>query len=102
MKSKTKFIILGIILVLLVLFNPSKEDFNKKIHEISTGSSTTYEEIKLFGIDKIYESGYSRDNFYIFSIYKTNGETNSLWTADGYKGKNVTYIGIFKFFIKIN
>jgi ABC-type lipoprotein release transport system permease subunit len=103
MKKRNIIILLILILIVaMVLFNPTKEDFNKKIHEISSDGSITYEEAKLFGADKIYESGYERQNYYLFSIYTTNGSTNKLWTKDGYAGKDITYIGIFRIFIQLN
>jgi hypothetical protein len=101
-KNITTIVLLSIFIIAMVLFNPTKEDFNKKIHEISSDGSTTYEEAKLFGIDKIYESGYERKEFYLFSIYTTNGSTNKLWIKDGYAGKDITYIGIFRIFIRLN
>ena len=84
------------------MLNPTKEDFNRKINEITYGDTHTYEEMKLFGVDKIYESGYERKNFFIFSVYITNGKTNQLWTKEGYKGKNITYVGIGKMFFKVH
>lgn len=99
MKKITILII--IIIAILSFTNPTSEDFNRKIHEISYTGNNTYEEMKIFGIDKIYSSGYKRENYIIFSIYTTNGKTNKLWTKEGYKDKNITYIGIMKNFIKI-
>ena len=82
-KKKTDIIII-IFLILLFLLNPTKEDFNRKINEITYGDTHTYEEMKLFGVDKI------------------NGKTNQLWTKEGYKGKNITYVGIGKMFFKVH
>lgn len=98
-----KVLLFAGLIVAMLLFNPNKEDFNEKIHEISSeGSNISYEQAKLFGVEKVYESGYESQNYYIFSIYKTNGSTNKLWTKEGYAGKDITYIGIFRFFIQIN
>ena len=82
-KKKTDIIII-IFLILLFLLNPTKEDFNRKINEITYGDTHTYEEMKLFG------------------VYITNGKTNQLWTKEGYKGKNITYVGIGKMFFKVH
>ena len=85
--KKIVLIITILLITMSILFNPTKEDFNKKIHKISTGEENTYEQYKMFGIDKIYESGYERKNFYLFSIYKTNGKTNKLWDKEEFKNK---------------
>ena len=106
MKKKKGILLILIIIFLLLaaLFNPTKEDFNKKIHEISSDGTTnvTYEQVKLLGLEKLYESGYERKNYYIFSIYTTNGSTNTMWTKPTFAGKNVKYIGIFRSLIRIN
>lgn len=104
---KLKYIIAFLIILLvfgaLVLMNPTKEDFNKYLYKSSTEnySEDDYESAASLGLTKLLEFGYKRQNFYLFSIYKNNNSYSELLGAKN-KEDDFIYIGILKFFIKIN
>lgn len=103
---KLKYIITFFIILLFFgaffIMNPTKEDFNKHLYKASVEnySEDEYESAAALGLTKLIELGYKRQNFYFFSIYKNNDYSELLGTKN--EEDDFVYIGILKFFIKIN
>ncbi len=95
----------GIILVVILLIiayitNPTIEDFSDYISSETIGTSTSKtSDSSISGLGEMLvrelaEKLYRRDDYLVFSTYKGNMEIFS-------SSKDDIYLGIFKFFIKI-